>query len=102
MKEKILFDTDIGNDIDDSVCLAYLLCHESCDLLGITTVTGEPVVRAMLTSALLKSAGRDDIPIYPGVESPLLTPQKQPIPHQKQFLPGFLHLSSKKSAKILI
>jgi hypothetical protein len=24
MNEKILFDTDIGSDIDDAVCLAYL------------------------------------------------------------------------------
>ena len=91
IKEKILLDTDIGNDIDDTVCLAYLLCHEGCELLGITTVTGEPVIRAMLASAFLKSAGRGDIPIYPGTEAPLLTPQKQPIPHQKQFLPAYPH-----------
>ena len=91
MKEKIILDTDIGNDIDDTVCLAYLLRHEKCDLLGITTVTGEPVERAKLTSALLKAEGRDDIPVYPGVENPLLTVQKQPVPHQKRFLPGFPH-----------
>jgi inosine-uridine nucleoside N-ribohydrolase len=77
MKEKILLDTDIGNDIDDSVALAYLLRQPACELLGITTVSGEPLVRAKLASALCKSAGRDDIPIYPGVESPLCTPQKQ-------------------------
>ena len=40
---KLLLDTDIGSDIDDAVCLAYLLAQPACELLGITTVTGEPV-----------------------------------------------------------
>ena len=43
---KVILDTDIGSDIDDAVCLAYLLAQPACDLLGITTVTGEPVRRA--------------------------------------------------------
>jgi len=90
-KEKLLLDTDIGNDIDDSVCLAYLLSQKQCEVLGITTVSGEPVTRAKLVSALLKSAGREDIPIYPGVEQPLLTPQKQPLAHQVKYLPKYPH-----------
>ncbi|MDR0796625.1 MAG: nucleoside hydrolase [Tannerella sp.] len=90
-KEKLLMDTDIGSDIDDTVCLAYLLCQKQCDLLGITTVSGESVVRAKLASALLKAAGRDDIPIYPGVEQPLLTPQKQPVAHQVKYLSKYPH-----------
>jgi len=91
MNEKILLDTDIGNDIDDSVCLAYLLCQKQCELLGVTTVSGKPAVRAMLVSALCKAAGRDGIPIYPGVGEPLHTPQKQPEPHQAKYLPQWAH-----------
>jgi len=90
-KEKLLVDSDIGNDIDDTVCLAYLLCQKQCELLGITTVTGQPVVRAQLASALLKAAGREDIHIYPGTEQPLLTPQKQPVAHQAKYLPKYPH-----------
>lgn len=75
-KRKILLDTDIGTDIDDAVCLAYLLLHPWCDLLGITTVTGEAEKRAMLASALCRRAGRD-VPIYPGAEQPLFLPQRQ-------------------------
>ena len=77
MREKIILDTDIGNDIDDSVCLAYLLSQPKCELLGITTVSGEPEKRAMLASAICKVAGKN-IPIFPGTENPLLAPQKQP------------------------
>ena len=55
---KLLLDTDIGSDIDDAICLAYLLAKPECDLLGITTVSGEPEKRAMLASAICKAAGR--------------------------------------------
>jgi inosine-uridine nucleoside N-ribohydrolase len=61
---KVLLDTDIGTDVDDAVCLAYLLSHPECELLGITTVTGEAVKRASLASVLCKAAGRE-IPIFP-------------------------------------
>ena len=56
---KVFLDTDIGTDIDDAVCLAYHLLHPDCDLLGITTVTGEAEKRAMLASAICRRAGRD-------------------------------------------
>ncbi len=90
MPTKILLDTDIGTDIDDAVCLAYLLTQPSCDLLGITTVTGEAHKRAMLASAICKVAGRQ-IPIYPGVEQPLLIPQYQPVARQAVALDRWEH-----------
>ena len=77
MAIKLLLDTDIGGDIDDAVCLAYLLAQPECELLGITTVSGEAEKRAMLASVLCKVAGKH-IPIFPGAEVPLLTSQKQP------------------------
>lgn len=73
---KVLLDTDIGNDIDDAICLAYLLSQKDCELLGITTVTGEPEKRGMLASALCKAAGKE-VPIFPGAASPLLISQRQ-------------------------
>jgi len=76
MQQKILLDTDIGTDIDDAVCLAYLLAKPECKLMGITTVTGEADKRAMIASALCRQAGVD-IPIFPGAEGPLIVPQKQ-------------------------
>jgi inosine-uridine nucleoside N-ribohydrolase len=69
--QKVILDTDIGSDIDDALCLAYLLAHPKCDLLGITTVSGQPLLRAEMASAMCKHVGAD-IPIYPGVEVPIL------------------------------
>jgi len=87
---KLLLDTDIGSDIDDAVCLAYLLANPNCDLLGITTLTGQAEARASLASALCQVAGKR-IPIYPGREEPLLTPQQQPTAPQAAALSRWPH-----------
>jgi purine nucleosidase len=92
MTTKILLDTDIGSDIDDAVALAYLLAQPKCELLGITTVTGEAEKRAMLASALCQYAGKET-PIYPGAESPLLIPQAQPRAPQAAVLARWSHAS---------
>jgi purine nucleosidase len=89
--EKILLDTDIGSDIDDAVCLAYLLAQPRCELLGVTTVTGEAVKRAMLASALCRVAGVD-VPIRPGAETTLAgAPSPQALAHQADRLTGWPH-----------
>jgi inosine-uridine nucleoside N-ribohydrolase len=90
MSLKLLLDTDIGSDIDDAVCLAYLLAQPQCDLLGITTVSGAVEQRAQIASALCKTAGRD-VPIFPGVAAPLLIPQQQPQVPQAVALAGWPH-----------
>lgn len=97
MTTKILLDTDIGTDIDDAFCLAYLLAQPQCQLLGITTVTGEPVIRAQMASAMCKIVGTN-VPIIPGVEKPMLykfmqtkamqAPALAKWPHQKDFPQG--------------
>lgn len=90
MKQKILLDTDIGTDIDDAVALAYLLANPNCELMGITTVTGESTKRAMMASALCKIAGKD-IPIYPGIEKPLIREQLQTKAQQAKALDKWEH-----------
>jgi purine nucleosidase len=95
---KLLLDTDIGTDVDDAVALAYLLAQPECELLGITTVTGQAEQRAALCSVLCQAAGRAGIPIYPGAEQPLAGEQRQTVaqqapslarwPHQAEFPQG--------------
>ncbi|MBQ8141479.1 MAG: nucleoside hydrolase [Clostridia bacterium] len=89
--KKIIFDTDIGSDIDDALALAYLLNEPECDLLGITTVSGCPVERAKLVSAICRSVGRYDIPIYPGMEGPFIGKQWQPKVPQAEKLCNWEH-----------
>ena len=77
--KKIILDTDIGSDIDDAFALAYLLKEPRCQLMGITTVSGESDRRAEMCSAMCRHAGRDDIPIHVGCDKAMLIdiPQKQ-------------------------
>jgi len=86
--KKIILDTDIGSDIDDAVCLAYLLARRDCALMGITTVSGEAVKRAELASAICRAARRD-IPIYPGIERPLIVEPRQPFALQHKNIGGW-------------
>src|SRR5215212_6771713 len=90
---KVLLDTDIGTDVDDAVALAYLLSHPNCELLGITTVTGEAEKRASLASVVCKAAGKE-IPIYPGADHPMQGEQRQPIAQQAAALPRWPHETS--------
>ena len=43
---KIITDTDNGRDMDEALCLAYLLIQPVCDLLWITTCSSDPGKRA--------------------------------------------------------
>jgi inosine-uridine nucleoside N-ribohydrolase len=74
----VLLDTDIGNDIDDALCLAYLLAEPECDLVGITTVCGEPELRAEMASAMCHAASFPYVPIHPGSPDCLHQVQTQP------------------------
>lgn len=90
-KTKILLDTDIGSDIDDAVALLYLLAEPRCELVGITTVTGEPALRASLAAAICDPMGRSDIPIHIGAPKPLCVDQIQPRASQYDSLVGKPH-----------
>lgn len=88
---KVVLDTDIGSDIDDAICLAYLLCQPRCELVGVTTVSGRPLLRASLVDAICKAAGRSDIPIHAGCEQGIDAPTPQPDVPQAAVLERFAH-----------
>ncbi len=65
--KKILVDTDVGNDIDDIFALTYLFSRDDADILGATTVWGEPRARAACVDVIARAKGRR-IPIFSGYE----------------------------------
>lgn len=87
----ILLDTDIGSDIDDAVALAYLLRQPRCELLGITTVTGDVAQRCACADVLCRAAGRPDVPIHAGREHPLLMGRGQPEVPQYEAIKNLPH-----------
>ena len=63
---KVIFDTDIGDDIDDAYALGFLLRSSEIKLLGVTTAFGDTHLRARLATRFLNAAGRGDVPVFEG------------------------------------
>ena len=68
--EKVIIDTDIGDDIDDAFAVALALRSPELQILGITTTFGDTEMRAKLLDRLLGEVGRSDIPVAAGVPTP--------------------------------
>lgn len=66
-RQKVIFDCDLGDDIDDAYALGYLLTlQDRYEILGITTCYGRTEDRAILAHKLLEITGENHIPIYVG------------------------------------
>jgi inosine-uridine nucleoside N-ribohydrolase len=65
----VIFDTDIGTDIDDAYALAALMHRPELHLLGVTTVSGDAAARARLAAKLMHVAGGSwsRVPVYAGL-----------------------------------
>ncbi len=74
MNKYYIFDTDIGDDIDDAFALSLLLKLAKPDLIGVTTVFRNTARRAQLVQKLLQENGATDIPAYAGEEIPFKEP----------------------------
>ncbi|MCP5412226.1 MAG: nucleoside hydrolase [Alphaproteobacteria bacterium] len=67
--EKIIIDTDIGDDIDDAFVVALALQSPEVELLGITTGFGDTKARAAILDRMLGETGHADIPVAIGTPS---------------------------------
>ena len=68
--KKVILDCDPGHD--DAI--AIILAAKHLNILGITTVGGNQTIEKVTTNALkiLEVIGMQEIPVYPGSESPLV------------------------------
>jgi len=64
--EKVIIDTDIGDDIDDAFAIALALRSPELEILGISTTFGDTEARAKIVDRMLGEAGRTDIPVAVG------------------------------------
>jgi len=74
MIKKIIIDTDPGQD--DAVAILLALASPELEILGITTVAGNVPLNLTTKNALIitEMAGREDIDVYAGCDSPLSRP----------------------------
>ena len=90
-KIPVLLDTDIGSDIDDAMALAYLLKQPKCDLLGITTVSGDVQQRAALAEVICRSVGHHHVPSHCGRRDVLVHGVGQPRVPQYEAIENVPH-----------
>ena len=64
--QKVIIDTDVGDDIDDAFALALAVKSPELEILGVTTTFGETEVRARIVDRFLGELGRSDIPVLAG------------------------------------
>lgn len=72
IREKIIIDTDIGDDADDALAISLALRSPELEVKGITTVFRNTVARAKITKRLIGILGHDDIPVYAGIGHPII------------------------------
>src|SRR5258706_3843435 len=77
LPEKIIIDTDIGDDIDDAFAVALALRSPELQVVGITTSFGDTEARANIAARLVGEAGRQDIPVAAGVATKTNNPMSQ-------------------------
>lgn len=70
--ERIIFDTDMGTDVDDCLALALILSSPELQLEGVTCVYGDVDLRARMTLKLLRLQGHPQVPVTVGARKPLL------------------------------
>ena len=64
--QKIIIDTDVGDDVDDAFAIALALRSPELRILGISTTFGDTETRAKLLDRFLGEVGRQDIPVVAG------------------------------------
>lgn len=75
--EKIIIDTDIGDDIDDAFALVLAVKSPELEILGVSTGFGDTDARARIADRLLGEVGRSDIPVAAGAPTASKNPMSQ-------------------------
>jgi inosine-uridine nucleoside N-ribohydrolase len=72
MARKLILDVDTGTD--DAIAIIMAALHPALELVGVTTVNGNVVVEHCTDNSLrvLDFIGRGDIPVYEGLNRPLV------------------------------
>ena len=65
-REKIIIDSDIGDDIDDAFALGLALSSPEFDIVGVSASFGDTPTRAKMLDRMLGELGRGDIPVAMG------------------------------------
>ncbi len=65
-KQKVIFDSDLGDDIDDAFALALVLASPEFEVLGVVMDYGYTEKRAQIACRMLYETGLEHIPVVVG------------------------------------
>src|SRR5688500_13170838 len=88
MRRPVLLDTDIGTDVDDLLARALLVGATEVQLIGVTTVYGDTVLRARMTRLVLDHLEQRAVPIGIGARETLTGRPVWWAGHEGQGIPG--------------
>lgn len=75
--QKVIIDTDIGDDVDDAFALALAVSSPELQVLGVTTTFGDTETRAKIVDRFLGEVGRAEIPVFAGTATTTKNPMSQ-------------------------
>jgi purine nucleosidase len=75
--EKVIIDTDIGDDIDDVFALALAFKSPELQVLGVMTGFGDTEARAKIVDRFLGETGHAEIPVLAGKATATKNPMSQ-------------------------
>src|SRR5580698_8605997 len=75
--EKIIIDTDIGDDVDDAFALALAVRSPELEVLGVSTTFGDTEARAKIVDRFLGEVGRGEVPVLAGKAAATKNPMSQ-------------------------
>jgi len=65
-REKVIIDSDIGDDVDDAFALALAVKSPEIEILGVSTAFRDTELRAKIVDRFLGEVGRPEIPVMAG------------------------------------
>jgi purine nucleosidase len=86
--QKIIIDTDIGDDVDDAFALALAVKSPEFEILGVTTTFGDTEARAKIVDRFLGEVGRQEIPVLAGKPTETKNPMSQRKYGEGRFVKG--------------
>jgi inosine-uridine nucleoside N-ribohydrolase len=85
-RQKIIFDCDLGGDIDDAFAVALVLTSPEFEVLGLVMDHGNTPKRARIACRMLYECGLESIPVVVGRHTPgIVGEQTEPAGDTHQF-----------------
>ncbi len=100
MRRPAILDTDIGTDVDDILALVLLARASEVQLVGVTTVYGDTLLRAKMARHVLDRMGHSDVPIGIGASETLTGRPVWWAGHEGQGIPDLdqVHVDEENTA----